>query len=180
MNHLPTLETARLILRPFQMDDARRVQELAGAPEVAATTLNIAHPYEDGMAEKWIASLAHHFYQGQGVTLAMTLKTDATLIGTISTRATPKHQRAEIGYWVGVPYWGQGYCTEAATALIEYSFNTLNYHKITASHMASNPASGRVMQKAGMRQEGVLVDHTLKHEQYHSVVVYGLVNTGKP
>lgn len=175
MKHPPTIETARLILRPFRIEDADRVQALAGAAEVYRTTLNVPHPYEDGMAEKWIASHASLFYDGRGVNLAMTLKSDATLIGSISLGTTKPHRRAELGYWVGVSHWGQGYCTEAAIAGIKYGFDDLGLHKVTSRHMADNSVSGRVMQKAGMVQEGVLREEVLKDGVFHDLVVYGLL-----
>jgi len=177
MKHPPILETERLILRPFQISDAARVKALAGASEIYKTTLNIPHPYEDGMAEEWIASHASQFYQGDGVSLAITLEADALLIGAIGLDATLRHQRAELGYWIGVPYWRNGYCTEAAIAVIRYGFTIMDYHKITSMHMQCNPASGRVMQKAGMRQEGVLIDEMIKDGRYQSMIVYGIIDS---
>ena len=176
MKHPPVLETERLVLRPFQLSDAARVKALAGAFEIYRTTLNIPHPYEDGMAEKWIATHASQFYEGSSVNLAVTLKADGILIGAIGLDATLRHQRTELGYWIGVPYWGNGYCTEAAVAVVRYGFTVMNYHKITSSHMEGNPASGRVMQKAGMRREGVLIDEVVKDRRYHTMIVYGIIN----
>jgi RimJ/RimL family protein N-acetyltransferase len=176
MKHPPILETERLVLQPFQISDAARVKTLAGAYEIYTTTLNIPHPYENGMAEKWIASHASQFYEGDGVSLAVTLKADGVLIGAIGLGATLRHQRAELGYWIGVPYWGNGYCTEAAIAIIRYGFNVVNYHKITSMHMQCNPASGRVMEKAGMCKEGILIDQVVKDGRYHTMIVYGIIN----
>ena len=176
MRHPPILETERLVLRPFQIGAAARVKALAAAPEIYRMTLNIPHPYEDGMAEKWIATHASQFYEGSGVNLAVTLKADGILIGAIGLDATLRHQRTELGYWIGVPYWGNGYCTEAAVAVVRYGFTVMNHHKITSSHMEGNPASGRVMQKAGMRREGVLIDEVVKDGRYHTMIVYGIIN----
>lgn len=176
--HPPTLITDRLHLRPFLTDDAPQVQNLAGAREVYATTLTVPHPYEDGMAERWIASHHMQFYSGKGVVLAVTLKGNGQpLVGAVSLSVVPQHQRAELGYWIGVPYWGNGYCTEAAIAMIEYGFETLALHKISARHMSGNPASGRVMVKAGMKYEGELADEVLKDGAFRTLVVYGLVKS---
>jgi RimJ/RimL family protein N-acetyltransferase len=112
--HLPTIETDRLLLRPFQISDSSQVMALAGDRLVYETTFNIPHPYEAGVAEEWIASLAAQFHQEKGVTFAITIKRDLALIGAIGLGATPSHGRAELGYWIGVPYWNQGYCSEAA------------------------------------------------------------------
>jgi RimJ/RimL family protein N-acetyltransferase len=174
MEHPPTLKTRRLILRPFSISDAFGLKELAGHRKVYETTLNIPHPYEDGMAEKWISTHPQIFYIDGGVNLAITLKDD-TLIGATGLMADKRHKRAELGYWVGVPYWGEGYCTEAVEAIIAYGFSVLGFHKIIARHMKSNPASGRVMQKAGMNKEGELVDEILKDDKYHTLIVYGII-----
>ena len=171
----PTIQTERLILRPFTYNDAPRVQELAGAPEIARMTLNIPHPYEDGMAEQWIATHHSTFFEKKGVVLAITLAKSSDLVGAIGLTAKPPHQRAEMGYWIGVPYWGNGYATEAAKALMAYGFETLNYHKIYAGHLKQNPASGRVMVKAGMVWEGEMVDHAFMDGQFHTLVYYGRV-----
>ena len=172
----PTISTERLVLRPFRIEDAPAVQELAGAREVYATTENVPHPYEDGMAEEWIASLAGKFESREQVALAITLADGGALVGSISLRVTVPHRRAALGYWIGVPFWGRGYATEAAAAMIRYGFDELELHRISAQHMSGNPASGRVMEKAGMRKEGELVDGILKDGVFHTLVVYGIVS----
>ena len=174
LKHLPILETERLILRPFSISDSERVRELAGNKDVYATTLNVPHPYETGMAGKWISSHLSQFYSGSGVNLAIVLKEAETLVGAIGLGAKPRHRRAELGYWIGVPYWGNGYCTEAAREVVQYGFEVLGYHKITSTHMKSNPASGRVMEKCGMIREGELVDQVYKDGNFHTLLVYGI------
>ncbi|HEX2138958.1 MAG TPA: GNAT family N-acetyltransferase [Woeseiaceae bacterium] len=173
----PIIRTERLLLRPFRMEDAPRVQELAGAREIYATTEHVPHPYEDGMAEQWIASLDARLESREQIAFAITLLDGGALAGSISLRVAAPHRRAALGYWIGVPYWGRGYATEAAVAVIRYGFEELGLHKITAQHMTGNPASARVMVKAGMQREGELVDEFLKDGVFHSVAVYGIVNS---
>ena len=175
MTPQPTIETDRLVLRPFRTRDADRVQALAGAVEVYQMTQNVPHPYEDGMAERWIASRATAFYKRQGVFFAVTLRSDETLIGSISLGLTTTHRRGELGYWIGVPYWGRGYCTEAAVATVRYGLDDLGLHKVTSRHFAINPASGRVLEKAGLLKEGCLRGEIEKDGVFHDLVVYGLV-----
>lgn len=172
----PVLETPRLLLRPFTLADASDVQRLAGAPEVAGTTLNMPHPYEDGVAEAWIGGHAARFTSGGGVNYAVTLRADGALMGSVSLIVTRRHRRAELGYWLGVPFWGRGYMTEAAGALVGHGFSLLDLHKIEATHMTRNPASGRVMDKIGMVREGLLHGHILKNGRFEDLVVYGLLN----
>lgn len=176
VRHPPTLETERLVLRPFRIEDAEVVRRLAGAREVYEMTQNIPHPYEEGMAEQWISGLASQFYGAGGVTLAVTLRDSGEVIGAIGLTAAASHRKAELGYWLGVPYWGNGYATEAASALVAYGFETLGYHRILARHFEQNSASGRVMQKIGMRKEGELVDDVLKDGKFVTIVIYGMIN----
>ena len=175
--HPPTLETDRLILRPFSIADSEKVRQLAGDKKIYETTLNVPFPYEDGMAEKWISSHLPNFYNGSGVNLAVTLKGTGDLIGAIGLGAAKPHRRAELGYWIGVPFWNKGYCTEASREFIKYGFEVLGYHKITSRHMESNPASGKVMEKAGMLKEGCLFDEVVKDDHYHTLIVYGIINS---
>jgi RimJ/RimL family protein N-acetyltransferase len=169
----PTLVSERLVLRPFTLRDAEDVQRLAGAVEVADTTLNIPHPYADGLAEAWIESHEDAFRERERVALAIS-DSKGALVGAISLRLELGHERAELGYWIGVPYWGRGYATEAAIAMVGYGFDELGLNRIHANHLARNPASGRVLEKAGFTHEGFHRSHTLKNgcfEDIHSFAV---------
>jgi len=118
--HPPTLETERLILSPFSVSDAQRVKELAGDHRIYETTLNVPHPSEDGMAEQWIASHQTNFLSDKGLVLAIEKKEKEGIIGTVGLNADPKHKKAELVYWIGHPFWNEGYCTEEAEALLKY------------------------------------------------------------
>lgn len=174
MQLLPTLHTTRLVVRPHEIADAPTVQRLAGAKQVADTTQHIPHPYEDGMAEAWISSRGDAFAHGEAATFAVVLR-DGELIGAVGLTLHMADKRAELGYWIGVPYWGRGYATEAAAAVVAFGFEHLGLHRIHASHLARNPASGRVMQHLGMRYEGTLHDHVLKNGVFEDLVIYGIV-----
>jgi ribosomal-protein-alanine N-acetyltransferase len=137
-------------LRPFAHDDAARAQLLAGARAVAEMTALIPHPYPDGAAEAWIAAQAQDRAAGREYTYAITLATDGLLVGAIGLRPAPI-ERESIGYWIGEPYWGRGYATAAARAVIALAFSLLDLEVLTASHLARNPASGRVLEKCGLK-----------------------------
>lgn len=178
MTYQPKLTTDRLFLRPFALSDAPDVQRLAGHRAIADTTANIPHPYPDGVAATWIASHAEQLEQGTAVVYAITLKTTLELVGAISLFSIrPAFDRAEMGYWMGVPYWNQGYCSEAAQAVIRYAFDTLGLNRVFAEHMVRNPGSGRVMQKAGMTCEGTLRQHVKKWDTYEDLAVYGILRS---
>ena len=175
MSHQPTLATERLLLRPFNLTDAPEVQRLAGDRAIADTTLNIPHPYEAGMAEAWIAKHAKNFAEGIEITFAITRKSDGALIGAISLmRLTPAHQ-AELGYWIGKPFWTQGFCTEAANAVLRYAFTELSLVRVHARYLGRNPASGRVMQKLSMKYEGCRRQHAKKWGKFEDLELYGIL-----
>jgi RimJ/RimL family protein N-acetyltransferase len=170
-----TLTTPRLILRPFTVSDAADVHVLVSAREVAALAANIPHPYQQGMAERWIATHESAYTTGLGVTFAITQRADERLCGAINFVIDPDHHNAELGYWIGLPYWNQGYAKEAARELIQYGFSHLDLYRIYASHLGQNLASGRVMQKVGMHYEGCLRQHLLKWGVYDDVIYYGVI-----
>ena len=173
----PTLETPRLLLRPFRMADADDVQRLGGDRAVADTTLNIPHPFEDGMAEKWISNHRDWFERGEQAVFAVILRAEETLVGSVGLQIHREDQRAELGYWIGKPYWNQGYVTEAARALLAFGFEQLGLNRIHAWHFARNPASGRVMQKLGMAYEGRQQQHVKKWEGFEDLELYGILKS---
>jgi [ribosomal protein S5]-alanine N-acetyltransferase len=172
---LPRLETARLTLRAFTESDARDVQRLAGQREIADTTLNIPHPYADGMAETWISTHGPAFARREMMTLAITSRETGELLGGISLRLVPQHAHAELGYWIALPFWNRGYVTEAARAVLAHGFDVLGLHRIHASHLTRNPASGRVMAKLGMRHEGTLREHFKKWDRFETLEKWAIL-----
>jgi RimJ/RimL family protein N-acetyltransferase len=87
---------------------------------------------------------------------AITLAKQSSLIGGIGLRIDPQHPRAELGYWLGMPYWGKGYATESARAMLEHGFAILRLHRIYASAFPENTVSAKVLQKIDMKHEGCL------------------------
>lgn len=177
MTEQPIIQTQRLILRPFTLADAPDVQRLAGAREVAAVTLAIPHPYEDGMAQEWIKTHRAAFREGSAVNFAIALRESGVLCGAIGLGIDVANVNAELGYWIGVPYWGRGYCTEAAKAVVQYGFEVTGLHRIHSAHFKHNPASGRVMQKIGMSYEGCWRQHTFKWGKFEDVELYGILKS---
>ena len=169
MTNQPTIESERLLLRPFQLTDAPEVQRLAGEKAIASTTLNMPHPYEDGLAEDWISGHQELFERDEEIVYAITLPDSGQLVGAIGMIITGQYDRAELGYWIGKPYWGEGYATEAGRAIIRFGFENLNLNRIYASHFDRNPASGRVMEKIGMRYEGKFRQHVKRWDVYEDL-----------
>jgi [ribosomal protein S5]-alanine N-acetyltransferase len=168
---LPRLETSRLQLRAYREADIPELVPLIGAREVAATTGRIPYPYTENDARTFLASIG----SDDEVRLSIRLRTDDHLIGGIGLRLNVQHHHAELGYWLGVPYWGNGYATEAARAMLRYGFQKLGLHRIFASHFKNNPASGRVLKKLGMLYEGCQREHVCKWDQFIDSELYGIL-----
>jgi RimJ/RimL family protein N-acetyltransferase len=147
------LVTARLVLRGFVPADAAEVQRLAGDPAVAEGTL-LPHPYEDGIAERWIAGRQGAHDRGEETSFAIERMHDGALIGAIGLAFEPQLACARLGYWLGRPYWRRGYATEAAAAVVAHGFETLGLERIWAPRFHANAASGRVLEKVGLAHEG--------------------------
>jgi RimJ/RimL family protein N-acetyltransferase len=186
VGELPEILTRRLILRAFRMEDAPRVKELAGDREIAANTANIPHPYEEGLAEAWIGSQAEQRSQGRAIVFAVQLREDldgsdvgalrpGELAGAVGLELDQDNRQAELGYWIGKPYWGHGLATEAAGEILRYGFEELRLNRIHAHHFAPNAASGRVLEKLGMVREGLLRQHVRKWGRFMDILVYGIL-----
>ncbi len=148
------LRTAELDLRPLHPADAPAIHALVGAWEVARWTANIPHPYEPGMAEAWIAENQDECARGEAIVFAIERRADRAFIGAIGLGFDMAANAAEAGYWIGMPYWGQGYATEALKGLLRLGFGRLGLDRITASAMVENAASMRVQEKAGLDHVG--------------------------
>lgn len=160
----PQLETANLILRPFTLADAKRVQQLAGEKIIADMTANVPHPYEDGMAEQWIGLHAQEYAEGKAIVYAVVKRQNSELVGAMSISGIANGV-GELGYWIGTPFWGQGIATESAQALLQFAFSEVKLSKVIAYHLPENPASGRVMAKVGFGKIGM-------REKYGLELVY--------
>jgi len=111
------------------------------------------------------------------INLAIVIRESGEIAGTIGLMMKPEHDKAEIGYWIGVPYWNCGYATEAAKAVIDYGFTEWNLNRIDAGHFDRNPSSGRVMQKLGMQYEGKLRQSIKKWDEYLDVEYYAILRS---
>lgn len=174
------ITTGRLLLRLFQASDAPEVAKLCNNYNLYKNTLYLPYPYSIADALSWIENHLNNFKNNKSYELAITDKVTGKLYGAIALTNNQNFNNGEIAYWVGEEYWGNGYATEAAKVMLEFAFIEKQYHKLFARHFASNPASGRVLEKMGMKKEGVLIDHVKKENVYESLVYYGIINNGQP
>jgi RimJ/RimL family protein N-acetyltransferase len=140
------IKTSRLVLRPLRTEDAPDIAAIANDRRIAENTARLPFPYTVAHAQEFIA-----FVNGGDGELAfvITLPNDRIIgicgIGTVDGR------RREVGYWLGVAYWGKGYATEAACALINHAFTALGYDRLESAARVSNVASRRVLEKCGFQ-----------------------------
>ena len=189
VDNRPTVETQRLVLRPFQMFDVDRMSQLINDREIAANTRTIDFPYPDGAAELWIRQHPGMWLKGEAAIFAVCLKvqkdsegsdadeTQDQLVGAMGLEICETNHHAELGYWIGRPFWGQGICTEAAKRVVQFGFEQLGLHKIHAHHLVRNPASGRILEKVGMIKEGLLRGHVRKWGVFEDVATYGILRS---
>lgn len=170
------LYTECLILRPFRMGDAEAVTRWVGDPRVAEMTTLIPHPYTFTDATGWIEKLQTYDDDHPNQVFAITLRETLELIGCIGLHGNETAPMAEFGYWLGAPFWGNGYATEALREVLRLGFEDLGLRRIGACHFAHNPASGRVMQKAGLTHEGTQRLGAQRGRQLFDRVNYGLID----
>jgi ribosomal-protein-alanine N-acetyltransferase len=172
---IPELTTERLLLRPFSPDDSVTVQELVGVREVAATVDGIDHPYPVSAGLTWIGSHAADAEEGRSYTWAITNRHETMLLGAVSLRVDVAHRRGGIGYWIGQPWWNQGYATEATGGVVAYAFDVLQLHRLQAFCLPTNTGSVRVLEKLGFTREGTLRDYVLKWGEFQDRGIFGLL-----
>lgn len=172
-----TITTARLVLRLFQKSDAETVTKFCDNFNIYKNTLYLPYPYSLEDALTWIDRHLDNFNANKSYEFAITDKDSGELYGAIALTNNLKFNNGEIAYWIGEEFWGNGYATEAAQAILQFAFEEKHYHKVFARYFNSNPASGRVMQKLGMKLEGILMDHVRKEDRYEDLVYYGIINS---
>jgi RimJ/RimL family protein N-acetyltransferase len=152
---LLTITTPRLRLRPFEDIDARRIAYLAGDYPVARMCGRVPHPYTMANAYEFIGWITRSREDGKEYSFAVTAPRDG-LIGScgVSRSGDPDESVYELGYWLGMPYWGLGYASEAARAVMDWARDQLGAKAFVAGHYADNPASGHVLRKLGFVPTG--------------------------
>ena len=145
---VPVLATARLVLRAPRRGDVKAIATLVNDRRIAANTARIPHPYAIEDAEQFIASVNKR----EGET-CFVITLDGAPIGICSVDL--REDGPELGYWLGVAYWGRGFATEAVRALIDHAFGDLDHEALISGARVNNPASRRVLEKCGFQWTGV-------------------------
>ncbi|MFJ7915376.1 MULTISPECIES: GNAT family N-acetyltransferase [unclassified Lysinibacillus] len=173
------LESERLCIEPFTMDDASRIKKLANDKRLA-DILGLPHPYELKFAQDWINMQPELIKRGVEYPLGIVSKESREIVGTITLRIDKVNNRGELGYWLGQDYLGKGFATEAVNSMIHFGFIELGLNKIWASAISRNKPSTRVLEKCGLRKEGTLRQNRFLVDTYEDVDVYGLLKAEYP
>ena len=171
----PTLHTARLRLRPFDDADANALFALHSSAHVLRYW--DAPPWSDpGRAERFVTACRQMAEEGTGTRLAVDRASAGAFIGWCSlTRWNADYRSASMGYCFDDAAWGQGYATEAAGALLEWAFDTLDLNRVQAETDTRNAASARVLEKLGFVREGTLREDCVVNGEVSDSWVYGLL-----
>jgi len=186
--HMPTppiIHAEGLVFRPATLADADAIVPLANDRGVSDNLLTMPFPYTRADAIAWLEKSIKSNEEGKSTGFLITRprrasgfaaeSSDAEILGAVGCVFEPTHRRGEMGYWLGRPFWGKGYATIAARVLIRHIFSTTDLQRVHATHYIGNEASGRVMEKAGMRREGLLRGYTLKNGINRDVVMYAIL-----
>lgn len=171
---LPEIETPRLILRKVNPGDAEAIYAYASRPDVTAYLSWPAHrSLEDTYL--FIQGLLYRYAEGTAADWGIVLKDEGRFLGSIGfANISRLHGYGEVGYVLHPDYWGRGIVTEALSAVIDFAF-THGLNRIEANHAVENPASGRVMEKAGMTFEGILRKRCCLQGQYRDMKMYAIL-----
>lgn len=174
MSEFPALETERLLLRRFELSDASVVQSLLDDPEVIGNMMDKSLPYSLADAEAMITQSQAAFEGDRASVFAVVRKSNEDLVGYCDLEVERSSKQGEIAYWIGRPYWWQGYATEAAKCVVQFGFETLDLDRIYALVLKRNRASARVLEKAGLLLEDTRQQSVHKDGVLEDVEVYGL------
>jgi [ribosomal protein S5]-alanine N-acetyltransferase len=173
-----TLETDRLLLRLLDRADIKSIQDAASDRSVADTTISIPHPYPDGEAERYVLRKIADFEAGHSVSFAIESRSNKVFYGVIEIRDIDReHSQGELSFWLAVEAWGKGYTSEALKPILRFGFEDLELNRLYAYHMVRNPASGKVLQKNGLLQEGVLRQRICKWRVFEDVKLWAILRT---
>lgn len=169
-----TLNTDRLVLNRFTVDDAAAMFHGWANSETVTRwmflmpgkTMEEYQEYLQSVTKRYMLVDSYHHWA---------IRCHDKCIGTIALMVDTQHNSAQLAYALTEEYWGNGYMTEALKAVLEFGFNVLKLHRIGADHFAENPGSGKVMQNAGLKKEGITRDKYYKFGTYHDAICYGIL-----
>ena len=159
-----------MTLRDFSVADADRVLELLGEDGLAMLT-----PSSLETAYAWINS-----HSLPSMYIRAVCDQSGSVVGAVGLTIQKNQRNAELSFWIGKEDWGKGLASQAAIEMVRYGFTVLRLHRIFGKHYSNNPASGRVMQKAGMMLEGRWREEAEKENQFYDLLFYSILEHEHP
>jgi [ribosomal protein S5]-alanine N-acetyltransferase len=176
LNEFPTFGSKLVRLRQLRYEDIQTIPRLVTA-HVVQYLVHMPYPYETEDARRFINKSRRNFRLKKELNFAIDLIENGNLVGVISLqRIDNVNKSGQIGYWIGKKYWNMGLATESINLLINYAFRVLRLHKVYANVLATNRASIRVLEKNGLKKEGILRDSIYKYDKFFDVVLYYRLN----
>ncbi len=176
MIELPVIETQWLRLRPLEISDTSPIQKAAGVRAIADTMISLPHPYPAGEAKRYVCRQQVEQKAGCDVTFTIEQKAEGCFCGLVVVRDIDReHSLGELSFWLVVEMWGRGYMNEVVQAVVRYGFEGLGLNRLYAYHMLRNPASGRILEKSGFKQEGLLRQRVRKWGQFEDVALWAII-----
>ncbi|MCE7793802.1 GNAT family N-acetyltransferase [Salipaludibacillus sp. CUR1] len=166
-------------MRPYEIQDAESVFKVVKLKEIAETTISMPHPYPRETVDWWINFVRENMEKGNAYEFGLYLKDrPSEYVGNCGFVSVSKqHNHGELGYFTNPDHWNKGYSTEACSKLLEFGFNTLGLERVFGRCMAKNTASKRVMEKCGLKVEGIAKHEILKWDHYEDVIHLGLIRS---
>jgi [ribosomal protein S5]-alanine N-acetyltransferase len=173
MRQTMLIKTAHFTLRPYRKSDLESMVKHINDKEIAGNTLTIPYPYTMKDAEDWYGRFRKMMRKKGRNRIASAIVINGEVVGTVGI--TTHEHKAEIGYWLGRAFWGQGIMTEVVKEITKYGFNELGLRRMYALVFPHNKASMRVLEKAGYKFEGILRKNVMRGDKLIDEYLYAKV-----
>lgn len=172
---IPTLRGEDLLLRPLLPADAEALVPLLRDPAVAEPYVLPRYPWSVATARAEIAAMPASFEASRRLDLGIVPAAEGRVVGEISLGFATAHDRAEIGFWIGRPWWGRGYARGAIDLLLGWTFAQRGLHRVTARTLGDNPRAATLLSRLGFAHEGLLREHQYHWGRFRDVALWGLM-----
>ena len=170
----PGLTTPDLTLSLVGPGDIPDFLPLVGNWEVARYTSRIPYPYSQADGEGYVAFVADAWHRNGSLECALRDRKDGTFVGIAALTMGDDPTEADLGYWIGLPYWGRGYATQASHALIRHGFTAMGLDRILSTVIRENTASSHVLEKVGLHRTGEGETYFPARDRRYPVYLFGL------
>ncbi|MCU0754425.1 MAG: GNAT family N-acetyltransferase [Xanthomonadales bacterium] len=170
---IPSLHAEGLLLRPLQAEDAESLVPLMRDPRVAEPYVLPRYPWSLADAHTQIAAMEADFEAQRRLDLGIVPAPLDQVVGVVSLGFALAHDRAELGFWIGQPYWGRGYTGQAVDLVLAWAFTERGLHRVTARTLGDNQRAAKLLRSRGFRAEGLLRQHQYHWGRFRDVALWG-------